>query len=121
MLVDATAIRASAYGVGLTHSDIWRQGDRWSVSFHAPLSAQSGQLTYSVVKAVDETGAPLFDTKVVRLRPTTREWTTETRYALPLPQWGGTLSAALSLRMHADHDSDAPQQWVLGVRYQQAF
>lgn len=121
MLVDATAIRASAYGVGLTHSDLWRQGDRWSLTVNAPLSAQAGKLTYSVVKAVDENGAPQFDTKVVDLRPSTREWTTETRYTMPMPQWGGTLSAALSLRAHPDHDSQAPQQWVLGVRYQLIF
>ncbi len=121
MLVDATAIRASAYGLGLTRSDLWRQGDRWSLTFNAPLSAQAGKLTYSVVKAVDEHGAPQFDTKVVDLRPGTREWTTETRYAMPMPQWGGTLSAALALRTHPDHDSQAPQQWLLGVRYQQTF
>lgn len=121
MLMDATSIRASAYSLGLIRSDLFNTGDRWSLTFNAPLSAQSGKLSYSVVSAVDETGTPQFDTKVVNLRPSTREWTTETRYAVPVPQWGGTLSTALSLRTHPDHDSEAPQQWVLGVRYQHIF
>ncbi|HET8870932.1 MAG TPA: S8 family peptidase, partial [Aquabacterium sp.] len=112
MLIDATRIRATAFGVGLTRSDWIRSGDRWSVTLNTPLSAQTGKLTYSVVSSVDESGTPQFDTKVVNLRPTAREWIAETRYAIPMPSWGGTLSTALSLRTHADNDAQAPLQWV---------
>lgn len=121
MLMSSTGIRATAFGVGLTHSDLVRPGDRWSITLNAPLSAQTGKLSYSVVSAVDETGAPQFDTRVVNLHPSAREWVTETRYALPLTSLGGILSTALSVRTHADNDAQAPLQWVLGARYTQSF
>ncbi len=121
LLVAATDIRSSAFGLGLTRSDWLSTGDRWSLTVNRPLAAQSGQLTYNVVSAVDENGTETFENRTVALRPMTREWTTEARYALALPQLGGTLTAALAVRNHPDNDEQASSQWVMGIRYQQAF
>jgi hypothetical protein len=121
MLTHATDIEANAYGVGVVRSDWLKTGDRLSLTVHTPLSARSGHLTYSVVQSVDETGSPQFGTQEVTLRPHAREWRTEARYTMPVRQWGGNLSAALSTRLHADNDEQAALQWVMGVRYQLTF
>lgn len=121
MLTHATAIQANAYGMGMVRSDWIKTGDRLSLTVHTPLSARSGHLTYSVVQSVDETGSPQFGTQEVTLRPHAREWRTEARYTMPVRQWGGNLSAALSTRLHADNDDQAALQWVMGVRYQLTF
>ena len=121
MLVAATDIRSSAFGLGLTRSDWLSTGDRWSFTVSRPLAAQSGRLTYNVISAVDDTGRPQFENRTVALRPLTQEWTTEARYALALPRLGGTVTAAVAVRAHPDHDENASSQWVMGLRYQQAF
>lgn len=121
MLTHATVINTNAYGIGMIRSDWLKTGDRLSLTVHTPLSAQSGTLTYSVVQSVDETGAPQYGTQEVRLRPQAREWRTEARYTMPVSDWGGNLSAAISTRTHADNDEAAALQWVLGVRYQLSF
>ena len=121
MLTHATAINTNAYGVGMIRSDWLKTGDRLSLTAHTPLSAQSGQLTYSVVQSVDGAGTPQFGTQVVQLRPLAREWRTEARYTMPVPNWGGNLSAAISTRSNADNDAEAALQWAMGVRYQLNF
>lgn len=120
MLMRATDIRADGYGIGLVRSDTWRTDDRLSFTVNAPLRARSGTLTYSVVNGVDEAGEPVFGTHTVNLSPTAREWTAETRYVTRL-RHGASLSTAFALRMHPDHDAEAPAQMVLGVRFTQPF
>jgi hypothetical protein len=120
MLAAATAIRADGYGIGLIRSDLWRAGDRLSFTLNAPLRARSGSLTYSVVTGVDEGGNPVYGTHTVNLAPTAREWTTETRYATRLGR-SSTLSAVAALRVHPDHDGDAPSQLAVGLRLNTGF
>lgn len=116
MLLAATGVQSQSYGVGLVRSDTWKDGDRLSVALQAPLRAQNGQLTYSVVNGVTAQGEPIYGTRKVNLASGGQEWLLESRYAIRLSQQA-TLSAAAVLRVHPDHDASAPSQLALGLRY----
>ncbi|MBI5924907.1 MAG: S8 family serine peptidase [Aquabacterium sp.] len=121
LLTSATDIRADGFGLGLVVANSWRADDRLSFSINAPLRARSGTLNYSVVADVDpNTGAPIYATHTVNLAPTAREWTAETRYATRLTATS-SISAVAALRVHPDHDANAPAQLAAGVRFNQSF
>lgn len=120
MLLHATAIRTEGYGIGLVRADTWRAGDRLSFSVNAPLRARSGQLTYSVVSGVTETGEPIYGEQTVRLADGGQEWATEVRYLARLHGLA-TLSAVAAWRLHPDHDASAPSQLAIGMRFNQPF
>lgn len=121
LLTSATDIRADGYGLGLVVANNWRADDRLSFTINAPLRARSGTLNYSVVADVDpSTGNPIYATHTVNLAPTAREWTAETRYATRLTATS-SISAVAALRMHPDHDANAPAQLAAGVRFNQSF
>jgi hypothetical protein len=120
LLISATAIQADGFGVGLVKADTWRQGDRWSFTLNAPLRANAGTLTYSVVTGVDEAGTPTYGTHVVNLKATAREMLAETRYVTRLTPTS-TLSAVMSLRHHPDNDASAADQIVVGTRFDLVF
>jgi hypothetical protein len=120
MLLQATAIRTEGYGIGIVRGDTWRTGDRLSLSLRAPLRARSGQLTYSVVTGVTEAGEPIYGEQTVRLGDGGQEWVTEMRYLARLDGLA-TLSAVAAWRLHPDHDSTAPSQLALGLRFNQPF
>ena len=113
-------IQADAFGVGLVKADTWRPGDRWSFTLNAPLRANSGTLSYSVVTGVDENGVASYGTHVVNLRATAREMLAETRYVTRLSA-NSTLSAVMSLRHHPDNDASAADQVVVGSRFDLLF
>ena len=120
LLIEATAIRAQSYGVGIVRADNWRDGDRLSLAVNAPLRARSGTLTYEVVTGVTDTGEPIYGTHTVNLAANAQEWTTEARYSTRLSPTA-SVSAVAAWRVHPDHDASAPSQLALGVRYSLAF
>jgi hypothetical protein len=120
MLISATAVRSDGFGVGLIKADTWRPGDRLSFTLNAPLRASSGSLSYSVVTGVSEEGEPTYGTHVVNLQATAREMLAETRYVTRLTA-NSTISAVMSLRHHPDNDASAPDQVVVGSRFDLLF
>ncbi|MEY4763638.1 MAG: hypothetical protein RI907_311, partial [Pseudomonadota bacterium] len=123
LLEAGTAVRANAMGVGLQGRSVWLSGDRVSLSWQAPLKVQSGSYRYSVVTGVDAGGQPVFGQHTVNLGEGAREWQADARYGwrTGAGEQAGQWSAALTWRLHPDHDATAPQQWAGGVRYQQGF
>lgn len=120
LLMDATGIQAQSYGIGLVHSDNWRNGDRLSLTVNAPLRARHGSLTYSVVTGVTEDGEPIYGMHKVDLAPSAQEWITEARYVTRVST-GAAVSAVAALRMNPDHDASAKPQLAMGVRYNLSF
>jgi len=120
MLISATPVRSDGFGVGLIKADTWRPGDRLSFTLNAPLRASSGTLSYSVVTGVSEEGEPTYGTHVVNLQATAREMLAETRYVTRLTA-NSTISAVMSLRHHPDNDASAPDQVVVGSRFDLLF
>jgi len=120
ILLGGTAIRSQSYGLGVVRADNWRDGDRLSLSFNAPLRARSGSLTYEVVTDVTDEGEPIYGTHTVNLAANAQEWTTEARYSMRLSQTA-SFTAVAALRVHPDHDASAPAQLAMGVRYSLAF
>jgi len=120
LLVSGSSVRANAHGLGLSGRSLWQADDHLSLAWLMPLKASSGQLRYSVVTGVDDAGQPLYGEQTVNLGEGSREWQADARY-----QWRSGLpgfwTAAMTLRVHPDHDASAPAQWAGGVRYQQAF
>ncbi len=121
LLLAGTAVKSDAWGLGLVKTDTFRQGDRLSLSVHAPLRAASGSLTYSVVEGVNaEDGSPVYGTHTVNLRPAKRELVTEMRYVTRL-SGSSSLTAVAALRQNPDHDAQAADQAVIGLRYEESF
>ena len=120
MLLGGSHLRADAMGVGLNAQGLWQRHDRFSVAWLAPLKVNSGTWRYSVVTGVDDSGNPVYGEQTVNLGAGSREWQLDTRY-----QWQTTAdsrwTAALTWRVHPDHDSSAPSQWAGGVRYLRSF
>ncbi len=120
LLLSASRMQADAMGAGLNAQALWRDGDRLSLAWLAPLKARSGQRRYSVVTGVDEAGQPVWGEQTVHLGRGAREWQLDGRY-----QWRdaaqGQWMAALTWRVNPDHDGQAPNQWAGGLRYQRGF
>jgi hypothetical protein len=121
LLISATAVKATAFGLGLTKANTWRSGDRLSFTVNAPLSARSGSLTYSVVDSVDpDTGAPRYGQRTIDLKPKAREWVAESRYVTRLSA-DSTVTAVAAFRQNPDNDATAARQVVMGLRYNRSF
>jgi len=120
MLMSASGIRANARGLGLSGRQLLQDDDQFSLAWLQPLKARSGQLNYSVVTGVDDEGQPVYGQQTVNLGSGPREWQADVRY-----QWrnssSGLWTAAMTLRVHPDHDASAPAQVAGGVRYQLPF
>jgi len=128
MLVSGSGIRANARGLGLSGRSLLQEDDQFSLAWLQPLKARSGQLNYSVVSGVDDDGQPIYGQQTVNLGDGPREWQADVRYqwrsspaSLGPPWAGGLWTAALTLRVHPDHDASAPAQLAGGVRYQLPF
>jgi hypothetical protein len=128
MLMSGSGIRANARGLGLSGRNLLQQDDQFSLAWLQPLKARSGQLNYSVVSGVDDEGQPLYGQQTVNLADGPREWQADVRYqwrsgsASEGTGWAhGLWTAALTLRVHPDHDASAPAQVAGGVRYQLPF
>jgi Subtilase family len=120
LLLSASRMQADAMGAGLSAQALWRDGDRLSLAWLAPLKARNGQRRYSVVTGVDEAGEPVWGEQTVNLGSGAREWQLDGRYAWR-DRADGQWLAALTWRVHPDHDGSAPNQWAGGVRYQRGF
>ncbi len=132
MLMSASGIRANARGLGLSGRGLLQKDDQFSLAWLQPLKARSGQLNYSVVTGVDDEGQPIYGQQTVNLADGPREWQADVRYQWRSGEgetgkgWGkgwakGQWTAALTLRVHPDHDASAPAQLAGGVRYQLPF
>ncbi len=124
LLLGGSRVQADAMGAGLSGQALWRDGDRLSLAWLAPLKARSGQWRYSVVTGVDDAGQPIYGQQTVNLGSGPREWQLDGHYqwradadASANAQW----TAALTWRVHPDHDGSAPSQWAGGLRYQRGF
>lgn len=121
MLMSATQVKSGGYGLGLLRADNWREGDRLSLMFNAPLRATSGALNYQVIDSVSlEDGTPHYAMQTVNLRPEKREWVAEVRYQARLSATS-SMSAVAAHRQNPDHDATAPNQTAIGLRYQLTF
>lgn len=117
----ATASRASGFGVAAVWSGLRDARDRLILSLSSPLRADSGDLHYAVISAVDpDTGFATTSTQTVQARPNGREKLAELRYALPLSQ-RSMVQFTMAARLQPDHDADAPTQKLLAVRYLASF
>ena len=123
LLLSGSAVRANAMGIGLARQRLWQAQDQLSVSWLAPLKARSGTYRYSVVEGVDKAGQPMYGEQQVNLGQGAREWQADVRYAWRTDDHAtaGQWRATLTVRVHPDHDAQAPSQVAGGVRYQQTF
>ena len=120
LIARISAARSEAFGIALQRDNVLLPNDRLGVTLSQPLRARSGEMTFDIPDAVDETGAVVRRNQVVRLQPTGRERLTELSYSHPLGK-SAALTWTMIHRAEPNHDDTARSERIAFVRYASGF
>lgn len=120
MVSDVTGVRTDGFATGLIKSDAWRTGDRLSLTLSQPLRATSGTMRFDVPTGNNASGEMQFQTRGFDLETSGRELRTELSYVTPTGR-DQELGVVLAHRQQPDHDANAADDTMAGVRWQMRF
>jgi hypothetical protein len=124
LISQVSAVRTTAYSIGLATSRIFNNQDRFGLAFSVPARVRSGDVILSgSVAQNSDSGALSFGSQVLNLRPTAIERDTELTYSTMFGRDGrlGKVTGAIMWRINPGHDATARPDWLMGVRYGKAF
>lgn len=120
MVADLSTVRTDAFAAGLIKADSWRSGDRLSLTLSQPLRAASGTMRFNVPIGNDASGEMRYQTRGFELRTSGRELRTELSYVTPTGR-DQEFGVVLAHRKQPDHDANAANDTMAGVRWQMRF
>ena len=109
-----------AMSVALVQRDTFINGDGLSMSVSQPLRTRSGKISASLQSGVDADGNPVMSNRSLSLVPAGRELMTELAYRAPLGR-DRSVSAVLAVRQQPNHDTTAPIDAMVALRFRQLF
>lgn len=121
LVTGSTGMRLTGWGVGLTRTDAFREGDRLAFTVSEPLAVRAGSLLIDVPAALDASGNLQYRREAVAVGGDARERLYELAWALPLAHGRAGITVSTMLRQHALGQADAPNELLAIVRYSQAF
>lgn len=124
LLSQVSEVRTAAYSIGYSRSNLWRDNDRFGLTFSIPAKVRSGSLLLGgAVAQLPDAGALGFGGQTLNLRPTATERDLEMSYTTLFGRDGrlGKFSTGMMWRVNPGHDATAKPEWLIGVRYTRGF
>lgn len=124
LLAQVSEVRTVAYSFGYSASHVWRDDDRFGLTFSVPAKVRNGFAIQSgPALQTSLSGLPGDALRPLNLHPSATERDLEMTYSTPFGKDGrqGRLTGVVMWRVNPGHDASARPEWMLGVRYVHGF